>query len=230
MQMGISLSVKEFRKEAIILDDLVDFFELHLTGKEDVSGILEIEHRLLAHLAELDRMCFESLELANRLGVDRAVIHFFTRSKIAFDEKIAILDRLQKKAIGDGIALYLENTEESVNELKKLFARIPRLKFCLDVGHASLFSNNPLDFVEAFSDRLAHIHVSDNRGGDSEEDDLHLPPGDGTIDFQHIFSELKAINYDKTLTLELYPFSDINVKVEGLRLLRKNWDSAEPPL
>jgi len=230
VQIGISFSVEEFRKEAIILDDLVDFFELHLTGRENVSGLFESERRLLAHLAELDRMCFESLELAKRLGVDKAVVHFFTRGEIAFDEKIAILDRLHKKAIEDGITLCLENTEESVNELKKVFARIPRLKFCLDVGHANLFSNNPLDFVEAFSDRLTHIHISDNRGGDSEKDDLHLPPGDGAIDFQRIFSELKAINYDQTLTLELYPFSDINVKMGGLRLLRKNWDSAEPRL
>jgi len=221
MQIGISLSVEEFGKEAIILDDLVDFFELHLTGRDDISGLLESEHKLLAHLAELDRMCFGSLELVKCLGVDKAVVHFYTRCEIAFDEKIAILDRLHKKAVEDGITLCLENTEESVNILKKVFARTPRLEFCLDVGHANLFSNNPLDFVEVFSDRLAYIHISDSRGGDSEEDDLHLPPGDGAIDFQRIFSELKAMNYDETLTLELCPFSDINVKVEGLRLLRK---------
>lgn len=221
MQIGISLSVEKFKEEADLLDDLVDFIEVHLAGREDVTILLGSKHKLLAHLAELDRMCFESLELAKRLSVDKAVVHFFTRSQIAFDEKILMLDRLRKKAVEYGITLCLENTEESVNVLKKIFERKSGLKFCLDVGHANLFSNNPMDFIRAFSDRMKHIHISDNRGGDSEEDDLHIPPGDGTINFQCIFSELKAVNYNKTLTLELHPLSGINAKMESLRILRR---------
>ncbi len=221
MQIGISLSVDKFKEEIVVLGDLVDFVEVGLSGREEVSNLLGSEYKLLAHLAELDCMCFESLELAKRLGMGKAVIHFFTRSQIGFDQKIAILDRLHKKAVEYGVTLCLENTEESVNVLRSIFEEIPGLKFCLDVGHANLFSNNPIEFIDAFSDRLEHIHISDNRGGNSEEDDLHLPPGDGTIDFQRIFSELKVINYNKTMTLELHPLFNVNTKAKSLRHLRR---------
>ncbi|MEM2929590.1 MAG: sugar phosphate isomerase/epimerase [Thermoproteota archaeon] len=83
--------------------------------------------------------------------------------------------------------LRLENTEENVDTLENAFNRMPGLRFCLDIGHANLFSNNPVDFIDAFSDRPDHIHISDNYGGDSEDDDLHLPPGDGAMDFQQVF-------------------------------------------
>lgn len=224
MQIGILLSADKFREETVILGDLVDFIEVILSGKEDVSIFHGSRYKLLAHLDELDRMCFESLELAEDLGITKAVIHFFTRGQITFDEKIATLSGLYKKAVEYRVTLCLENTEESISVLKSVFERIPGLKFCLDVGHANLFSNNPVNFIGAFSDRLEHVHISDNRGGNSEEDDLHLPPGEGTIDFQRIFSELKAKNYDKTMTLELHPRFNVNTKVGSLRRLKTRID------
>jgi len=227
VQIGILLSVEGFGKEIAVLGGLADFVEVLLTGKQDASSLLESRHRLLAHLAELDSECFESLEQAKLLHVDKATIHFFTRSRVSFDEKMRILGKLLEKAAEYGIIICLENTEESVNTLKSIFNRMPRLRFCLDVGHANLFSNNPVDFISAFSNRLDHIHISDNYGGDSEDDDLHLPPGDGTINFQHVFSKLKAINYDKTMTLELHPRFDVNIKAKSLHHL-KSWNKLVP--
>lgn len=43
-------------------------------------------------------------------------------------------------------------------------------------------------------------------GGNSAADDLHLPVGQGIIDFKKIFRHLKAMGYDRTITLELKAF------------------------
>jgi sugar phosphate isomerase/epimerase len=42
-------------------------------------------------------------------------------------------------------------------------------------------------------------------GGNSVDDDLHLPPGEGIVDFKGIFEALKGIGYTGTATLELKP-------------------------
>ena len=57
-----------------------------------------------------------------------------------------------------------------------------------------------LDFIGTFSDRIGHVHVSDNFG----KEDNHLPIGTGTIDFPKIIKALKDIGYDDTLTLEVF--------------------------
>jgi sugar phosphate isomerase/epimerase len=224
MQIGVSVSTDKFREEIIVLGNRADFIEVVLSGREDASICQGSKSALFAHLADLDRTCFESLELAKCIGVKKAVIHFFTCNPMSFDEKITLLTRLHERAARYNISLCLENTEENTSTLKQIFESIPFLSFCLDIGHANLFSNNPIDFIDVFSERLEHIHVSDNRGGDSEQDDLHLPPGEGTVNFHRVFSALKSKSYDKTMTIELHPRFDVDAKVESLRRLRIDWN------
>ena len=49
------------------------------------------------------------------------------------------------------------------------------------------------------------MHLHDNRGGQSKDDDLHLPIGAGTVDFPGIMASLVSAGYDGTLTLEVKP-------------------------
>ncbi|MGC8605230.1 MAG: hypothetical protein ACP5VS_16305, partial [Desulfomonilaceae bacterium] len=42
-------------------------------------------------------------------------------------------------------------------------------------------------------------------GGDSPKADLHLPIGEGNVDFGSIFKALLTIDYDCTSTLEVKP-------------------------
>jgi len=61
--------------------------------------------------------------------------------------------------------------------------------------------NRTEEFLEAFRDRLVHVHVSDNFG---KREDLHLPLGAGTIPWKKIISRLKKSGYDGTITLEVF--------------------------
>lgn len=134
----------------------------------------------------------------------------------------AIAD-LSEDAAGRGIALMVENLDRNfsdVDDLAPILDATPDLRFHLDVGHANLRlglrePNRTRALLAAFGDRLAHVHLSDNRGG---SDDLHLPLGAGTIDWKSIVRDLKDARYDGTITLEVF-----SRERDYLRMSRRLW-------
>lgn len=104
-----------------------------------------------------------------------------------------------------GITLSLENLSESASDIDYALDKIPNASITLDVGHGQLLTttNRSFEIIARLAQRIQHVHVHDNFGGDGVKDDLHLPIGDGIIDFQAIFRALLASGYDKTITLEL---------------------------
>ena len=151
----------------------------------------------------------ELIEKLSRYGCKTFVMHLFSPHRSTheyFEEKVGMLKELTKYVHSKDAVLTLENTVEGVEEMKKVFDRVDGLKFCLDIGHANLFSpeDRSLSFIDAFGDRLFHVHAHDNLGGDTEKDDLHLPFGEGNIDLSRIFEKLKNIQYSGNITLEIF--------------------------
>ncbi|MGI8775205.1 MAG: sugar phosphate isomerase/epimerase family protein [Actinomycetota bacterium] len=128
---------------------------------------------------------------------------------------------LAEDAAGFGITLMVENLDRlfsGVDDLKAIFDAAPDVDFHLDAGHANLRlglgePNRTKSLLDAFGDRLAHVHLSDNRGG---AEDLHLPLGAGTVDWRSVFRALKDVGYDGTITLEVF-----SREREYLRMSRK---------
>jgi len=75
------------------------------------------------------------------------------------------------------------------------------------VGHGQLLREENASFtiIKRYPDRIKHIHLHDNLGGNMPEKDLHLPPGKGSVDFKNIFNSLNNSGYTGTATLELKP-------------------------
>jgi sugar phosphate isomerase/epimerase len=100
------------------------------------------------------------------------------------------------------VPLLLENVWEENPELHvKLFEEIdsPWFGFCLDVGHQNSFSRAPLnEWLDASARYLKEIHLHDNDGSF----DLHLPVGEGNIDFDLLFGFLEKNSIEPALTLE----------------------------
>jgi sugar phosphate isomerase/epimerase len=116
----------------------------------------------------------------------------------------------------------LENTEEDLNTLKEIFDRIPKLAFCLDIGHANLVpaGSKSIDLIQQFRNILKHIHIHDNVGGDSEKHDIHLPIGEGNINFEPIFKKLKQVNYTGNITIELYK-PEFEARIKSIKRLKE---------
>lgn len=95
---------------------------------------------------------------------------------------------------------------------------------CLDTGHASL-SGELHTVLTRLSGHLKMIHAADNRG----ENDDHLAPGNGVIDWKRLIAGLRDVNFSGAIILELS--GDENKPVPALqedarRARRFIWDIA----
>lgn len=121
------------------------------------------------------------------------------------------------KAEQAGVDLFLENVFDEVPDpLLALREAVgsPRIGFCLDPGHATLFSRLPVTkWIEAFAPALRELHVHDNRG---LRDD-HLPVGEGTINFRGVILGLLDQGVRPILTVEPHRKEHFPRAVGGLR-------------
>jgi len=158
----------------------------------------------------------DSLVVASEVGAIKVVVHpwYITGlgALVADQAKqygLEGMEAIVEKADELGLTLCLENMFQEAGSLVdpddfvEVLERFPTLKLTLDVGHAHIGRNRKyrsLEFIEKFSDRICHIHASDNSG----KEDSHLPIGAGNIDFRKIVKALKKIGYDQTMTLEVF--------------------------
>ncbi len=173
------------------------------------------------------------LDVFARLGVglvnlhpDQRVPSLFSRDWV-IQRNVESLRLLAERARERGMRLMAENVPGTFNQVEalgRLFEAIPDLAWHLDVGHANLGSpsNTTAQLLAAFADRLAHVHVSDNKGGDA---DLHLPLGAGTVDWRWAVGLLKAHHYDATITLEVFT-PDPDYLALSRQKLRQLWESS----
>lgn len=159
------------------------------------------------------------LDCAGELSIPVFTTHFWMDKRFIekeiIEKKISILEEMALYAAQKGIRLCIENLSEQISDFSRAFDVIKTLGMTLDIGHGELLTkkNTAYDFSQHCFERIWHMHIHDNRGGSSPRDDLHLPLGDGTINFAPILHAFKKKGYDKTITLE--------VKPEHLRASRK---------
>lgn len=154
----------------------------------------------------LDCFADAGVDLVNVHPDQRLPLHPIERVRARNAEAIA---QLAEDAAGRGIRLMVENLDRqfaSTADLAPVLDAFDDLGFHLDIGHANLRlglgeSNRSRSLLDAFGGRLAHVHVSDNRGG---TEDLHLPLGAGSIDWKSEIRNLKSAGYDGTVTLEVF--------------------------
>lgn len=93
--------------------------------------------------------------------------------------------------------------EEEPSTLKALLEAVGsnRFRHCFDVGHWHMFNRMGMEeWFEEMGQYVAEVHLHDN-GGDR---DAHLPPGDGAIDFDLLFSLLERHAPNAVWTLEAH--------------------------
>ncbi|MEN6473519.1 MAG: sugar phosphate isomerase/epimerase family protein [Syntrophaceae bacterium] len=172
----------------------------------------------------LPRM-YRLLDLSESLGIPKGTIHFWIDKRWAppdlIPAKIELLANMASYARDRGVVLCIENLSERADSFAPAFEAVPDLRMTLDIGHAQLLSrtNTSFEFIERHFDRIAHLHVHDNRGGTSVHDDLHLPLGSGCVDYPQIFRALRLKGYQSTATMELKPEEMPLTRLEILRHL-----------
>jgi sugar phosphate isomerase/epimerase len=69
---------------------------------------------------------------------------------------------------------------------------------CLDTCHARISQPGMIELVRELAPRVASTHISDTRG----EEDSHLIPGDGVVDFVAVARELGQAGFNGVVDLE----------------------------
>lgn len=194
-QMALFLALKE---------ELGLYYLCHGPQEGDPNDIARLRGEYLPKLTSI-------LPLMVELEMKLLTVHLWLDPRFVRKDvlpfKVALLKELTEKAADTGITVCIENLSERASHLEVLLLNAPLLMLTLDLGHAQLLSevNVSLEFMNKYPDRIRHVHLHDNRGGDSPREDLHLPIGEGSIDFKPIFARLLGMAYTGTLTLELKP-------------------------
>jgi sugar phosphate isomerase/epimerase len=148
------------------------FFPRHEIGQVDAASA---ERAMDVHLSTLEAMHGRGEQIITvHIGLDR-------QAPLDFGRVVANLTRLVERARELDIVVCLENLRRgptSDPETVVEWARKSGSMITLDVGHAvscqrvSKGDLTPLDFIEAFQDRLFEVHMYER------ETDRHHPPQD----------------------------------------------------
>lgn len=129
-------------------------------------------------------------------------------AEVAHSNNVALVKRLLPFAEKYNVTLCLENmpfkshTISTVSKTAEFIDEIhhKNLGMCFDTGHAILFGHQSGDMVRLIGHRLKALHVHDNDGNQ----DLHLPPFEGIIDWEDFRVALREIEFSGCLSLECY--------------------------
>lgn len=149
----------------------------------------------------------QAFSLAQTYGVDKVVIHGGYYPRVYFPcwyiEQSSVFWREELKSLPEGITICLENVLEEGPELLADIVKAvddPRLRLCLDVGHANVCSGIPvMDWLEACAPYLSHVHIHNNDGAQ----DTHSALDQGSIPMRELLARAEKRCPDATYTFEL---------------------------
>lgn len=176
----------------------------HYPNEDNTFDAKILEERFVPRMKRL-------FDLSRALGVTKGTFHFWMDERYVSHEgtarKIELASEMVASARNAGIVLCIENLSERYYHFMPMFDRVPDLRMTLDIGHGQFLSreNTSFGFIENCFSRIEHVHVHDNRGGKSPKDDIHLPLGEGIVDYRRIFGLLAQKGYESTMTMEVKP-------------------------
>ena len=120
-----------------------------------------------------------------------------------FDAAMSSIEHLRAFAKPLGVRLLLENIPNEMSTPDRLLellhvAHFDDVGICFDLGHANIMSNVAAAF-ETMRAQIWSTHVHDNQG----QDDSHLWPGEGTIDWNNAMELLRSAPNTPPLLLEV---------------------------
>jgi sugar phosphate isomerase/epimerase len=234
----------------ITIEDPYNLPEILELRKKEIKNVLKLfKYPPLAHFSwrvdigtddEIVRRAWieevkKSMLIAKKLGCIKFTVHYTNRfnvnqneptGKIELDKNILSLKELMKFSKKIEIQLMLEPAAKEGKLHLKNFAyvadNVQGLKINLDISH--VFLNGGMktveDFINYFGKRIIHFHFSDNTGNDDE----HLAIGSGKINYERIVELIKKINYNDTITFEIFELPRTNV-IKSIAKIKKLFSS-----
>ena len=185
-------------------------------GVHTLSAVNMAEITPVMHAA-IDEYLLQNFDLAHALGCGYVICHGGYHFSADREARFAVaLDRMERAvtwADERNLEIYFENHNKEPDEAeihyqprdlaetRAFFERIPspRFKWAFNVAHANLVPEGPDGFLDALGvERIGQVRLNDNRGQFEE----HLIPGQGNVDFRHVFRRLTQLGYSGPFTLD----------------------------
>jgi sugar phosphate isomerase/epimerase len=169
----------------------------------------------------------EALEVSANLGASISVAHINLNTHLPekafnkwFKGFIKAKQNIEQAGADFGIIVAWENTyEKDFKVFDMVKNESPDTFFCLDAGHCNCFSEfSPSDFIERYGNSIKHLHLHDNRG----EEDSHLVPGKGTLDFSFLISKINLADIETTV-FEIGE-EDLSRNIDDIKIILKMED------
>ncbi|MFN0059125.1 MAG: sugar phosphate isomerase/epimerase family protein [Planctomycetota bacterium] len=114
------------------------------------------------------------------------------------------LEPLVSQATSCGVTIGFEPEPgmfiESLANYRELKRWVPDLRLTLDLGHLAITENSPLELhIATVQDDLRNVHIEDIR----DRKHVHLPFGEGDLDFVALLGALRRVNYQHLVLVEL---------------------------
>jgi sugar phosphate isomerase/epimerase len=238
-------SRNDAREMAGALADLrLTLISMHAPTSRDMSAmresgqplsICEVERvRRVEAMDELKR----AIDVAEDLPFPRMVFHMGGTRETADlrkrDAAFSSLEHLILHARHVGVTVCLENTNSEMGDPAYLRAfydetRLSGLRFNFDIGHAHLADGPAEERIEKsfapLRDLVASAHIHDNHG----DKDEHLPPYEGSIDWERAVKTLRTApdNFPLVLELKEKTAPDAPGPLEQLKAAQQAWNRLE---
>lgn len=143
----------------------------------------------------------DAAESAARHEIPLIVVHLSSgdHPPMISDAGISRFAALMDRAKELGVTVAYENQRKLAN-LALMFEYYEDARFCWDIGHEACFAYG-MEYMPLFGNKLAALHIHDNMGIHNQ--DFHMIPYDGKIDFDKVARHLAKANYNGTIMLEL---------------------------
>ncbi|MEQ8221253.1 MAG: sugar phosphate isomerase/epimerase family protein [Candidatus Eremiobacterota bacterium] len=165
-------------------------------------------------LKSIRKVCMDEfkiyIDIFSRLGIKLMNIHpSYNAPQMSDEDKIKenieFFRQINELCKTVNMTLMVENFMKPFDSpavFERICSEIPDIKVHLDVGHSNICQEKNLAkaFFSKLSDKIVHLHFSDNKG----IHDDHLPLGCGNIDWKNIIKIIKTSGYDRTITLEIF--------------------------
>ena len=142
------------------------------------------------------------------------------------DSAFSSLDEIRVFAGQRGVEVLLENIPNGMSSAEKLNDFLAtthlNLNYCFDIGHAHLTNGVAAEF-ELMKDRIRSTNIHDNDG----QNDLHLFPGQGSIDWKHAMGLLRSRADQFPLLLELKAVQSVEHPADDAKRTAEDLDKFE---
>ena len=181
----------------------VGSFHPYLSGTESYILFSDYPRRRREAIETYER----SLRAASRLGAKYFILHGPGRPAPAFREPYPYELDVYRELCAYGASVGVEVLQENVKLFLSAFPaffrvlseEVPELGFNLDLKQAAQSGQSYEEMIAVMGSRIKNVHIND-----LDVSGRCRLPGDGLINYQHVFSLLDDVGYDGALVTEVY--------------------------